>query len=242
MGGVLQRTTRSFGEHDGGGQRRRSTVDGGTTQGTVEGPLTLEATVGLTDGHGGAAPLTVPGRPALCPNIDRCHTQEPLTAPVLLRRASDEREHMRLRWSHPRQREMECSTTSRRRNAFLMPARTRSTWSGTEWTLARSGARVGGLGGGGVGVLPATVLHPCKTTSLSQNIYHDWTVAMAWGGAESLKGWYVDDDDKVARINKRAQAFRRRVRRFAKRSGLRKRARRVELCRGSLLCGSGDVG
>ena len=42
-----------------------STVDGGTTQGTVEGPLTLEATVGLTDGHGGAAPLTVPAGP-LC--------------------------------------------------------------------------------------------------------------------------------------------------------------------------------
>ena len=55
------------------GNDNDSTVDGGTTQGTVEGPLTLEATVGLTDGHGGAAPLTVPGRPALCPNIDRCH-------------------------------------------------------------------------------------------------------------------------------------------------------------------------
>ena len=50
-----------------------STVDGGTTQGTVEGPLTLEATVGLTDGHDGAAPLTVPSPPALCRNIDRCH-------------------------------------------------------------------------------------------------------------------------------------------------------------------------
>ena len=42
---------------------------------------------------------------------------------------------------------------------------------------------------------------------------------MAWGGAESLKGWYVDDEDKVARINKRAQACRRRVRRFATRNG-----------------------
>jgi len=40
-----------------------------------------------------------------------------------------------------------------------------------------------------------------RHTSLSQNIYHDWTVAMGWGGAESLKGWYVDDDDKVARIS-----------------------------------------
>ena len=45
---------------------------------------------------------------------------------------------------------------------------------------------------------------------------------MVWGGAESLKGWYVDDEDKVARINKRAQAFRRRVQRFAKRSGFGK--------------------
>ena len=41
--------------------------------GTVEGALTLEATVGLADGHGGAAPLTVPNLPALCPNSNRCH-------------------------------------------------------------------------------------------------------------------------------------------------------------------------
>ena len=61
-----------------------------------------------------------------------------------------------------------------------------------------------------------------RTTPLSQNIYHDWTVAMVWGGAESLKGWYVYDDDKVAWTNKRAQAFRRRVQRFAKRSGFTK--------------------
>ena len=45
---------------------------GGTTQGTVEGPLTLVATVGLADGLDGAAPLTLPGRPALCGNVDRC--------------------------------------------------------------------------------------------------------------------------------------------------------------------------
>ena len=54
-----------------------------------------------------------------------------------------------------------------------------------------------------------------RTTPLSQNILHDWTVAMAWGGAESLKGWYVDDDGKVARINRRSKVFRERVRRFA---------------------------
>ena len=47
-------------------------ADSGTTQGTVEGPLTLAATVGLTDGLDGAAPLTLPGRPALCGNVDRC--------------------------------------------------------------------------------------------------------------------------------------------------------------------------
>ena len=57
------------------------------------------------------------------------------------------------------------------------------------------------------------------TTSPAMNIYHDWTMAMVWGGAESLKGWYVDDDDKVARINKRAQAFRRRVQRFSRSYG-----------------------
>ena len=54
-----------------------------------------------------------------------------------------------------------------------------------------------------------------RHTSLSQNIFHDWAVAMVWGGAEPLKGWYVDDDDKVARINKRSKTFRQRVRRFA---------------------------
>ena len=42
---------------------------------------------------------------------------------------------------------------------------------------------------------------------------------MVWGAAKSLKGWYLDDDDKVARINKRAQAFRRRVQRFARSYG-----------------------
>ena len=50
----------------------RLTVARNRTQGTVEGPLTLAATVGLTDGHAGAAPLTLPGRPALCGNVDRC--------------------------------------------------------------------------------------------------------------------------------------------------------------------------
>ena len=55
---------------------------------------------------------------------------------------------------------------------------------------------------------------------LSQNIYHDWTVAVVWGGAESLKGWYVYDDDKVARINRRSKAFRQRVQRLAARNGL----------------------
>ena len=54
-----------------------------------------------------------------------------------------------------------------------------------------------------------------RPTSLSQNIYHDWTVAMVWGGAESLEGWYVDDDGKVARISRRSSAFRERVRKFA---------------------------
>ena len=58
-----------------------------------------------------------------------------------------------------------------------------------------------------------------RPASLSQNIYHDWVVAMVWGGAESLKGWYVSDEDKVARINKRSKAFRQRVQRFAARNG-----------------------
>ena len=67
---------------------------------------------------------------------------------------------------------------------------------------------------------------------------------MAWSGAESLKGWCVDDEDKVARINKRTQAFRRRVRRFAARNGFGKKVGGscVLLCGGSLLCGSGYLG
>ena len=48
-------------------------TDGGTTQGTVEGPLTWEATVGTTDGHDGAALPTMSGRLALCGNADRCN-------------------------------------------------------------------------------------------------------------------------------------------------------------------------
>ena len=61
-----------------------------------------------------------------------------------------------------------------------------------------------------------------RTTPLSQDAFHDWTVAMVWGGAESPKSWYVNYEGKVARINKRAQALRRRVQRFTKRSGLGK--------------------
>ena len=90
-----------------------------------------------------------------------------------------------------------------------MPARTLSTWSGHQRGGWHAAAHE-------LAVLVVVELEYCRqqffirarTTSLSQNIYHDWTVAMAWGGAESLKGWYVDDDDKVARINRRAQAFR----------------------------------
>jgi len=36
-------------------------------------PGSAEAEQVLNDGHGGAAPLTVPNLPALCPNSDRCH-------------------------------------------------------------------------------------------------------------------------------------------------------------------------
>ena len=97
-----------------------------------------------------------------------------------------------------------------------MPARTRSTWSGHQSRGWHAAAHE-------LAVLVVVELEYCRQqffvrsrhTSLSQNIYHDWTAAMVWGGAESLKGWYVDDDDKVARINKRSQAFRQRVRRFS---------------------------
>ena len=101
-------------------------------------------------------------------------------------------------------------------NGFSMPARTRSTWSGHQSGGWHAAAHE-------LAVLVVVELEYCRQqffirsrhTSPPQNIYHDWTVAMGWGGAESPKGWYVDNDDKVARINKRSQSFRQRVRRFA---------------------------
>ena len=94
-----------------------------------------------------------------------------------------------------------------------MPARTRSTWSGHKsgpWHAAVHESAV----------LVVVELEYCRKQffirvrpkPLSQNTFYDWAVAVAWGGAESLKGWYVDDDDKVARINKRSKSIRQRVR------------------------------
>ena len=101
-----------------------------------------------------------------------------------------------------------------------MPARARSTWSGHKNGPWHPAAHE-------LVVLVVVELEyyrkqffiRVRPTSLSQNIYHDWTVSMVWGGAKPLKGWYVDDDDKLVRINKRAQAFRRRVQRFARSHG-----------------------
>ena len=84
-----------------------------------------------------------------------------------------------------------------------MPARTRSTWSGHKGGPWHPAAHE-------LAVLVVVELEYCRQqffirvrhSPLSQNIFHDWTVAVAWGGAESLKGWYVSDEDKVARINK----------------------------------------
>ena len=54
--------------------------------------------------------------------------------------------------------------TPRRRQCIFDTGQDTLNLVGTqEWTLAPSGVRVGDLGGGGVGVLSATVLHPCKT-------------------------------------------------------------------------------
>ena len=104
-----------------------------------------------------------------------------------------------------------------------MPAGTLSTWSGHQRGGWHAAAHE-------LAVLVVVELEYCRQqsfirarpTSLSQKIYHDWTVAMAWGGANSLKGWYADDNDKVAQINRRSKAFRERVRRFAMRYGFGK--------------------
>ena len=79
-----------------------------------------------------------------------------------------------------------------------MSARTRSTWSGHKSGPCHPVAHE-------LAVLVVVELEyyrqqffiRASTTSLSQNIHHDYTVATAWGGAESLKGWYVDDESKV---------------------------------------------
>ena len=65
-----------------------------------------------------------------------------------------------------------------------MPARTLSTWSGHRRGGWHAAAHE-------LAVLVVVELEYCRQqffirvrpTSLSQNIYHDWTVAMAWGGA-----------------------------------------------------------
>ena len=106
----------------------------------------------------------------------------------------------------------------------MMPARTRPTWPGHKSGPWHPTAHE-------LAVMVVVELEYCRkrffirvrTASLSQNIYHDWVVAMVWGGAESLKGWYVSDEDKVARINKRSKAIRQRVQRFAARNGLGKK-------------------
>ena len=149
---------------------------GGTTQGTVEGAPTLEV-LGLAAGHDGAAPRTMPGLLTMCANHERCgRALRTQAAPAccgaatcaLARMAVDMQSTATpirlirmclaaLKWSW-------CSTTPRRRKCVFDAGQdTLNLVGASEWTLARSGARVGGLGGGGVGVLPATVLRPFKT-------------------------------------------------------------------------------
>ena len=97
-----------------------------------------------------------------------------------------------------------------------MPVRTRSTWSGHKSGPWHPAAHV-------LAVLVVVEPEYCRQqffarsrpTSLSKSLFHDWTVSIVRGGAESLRGWYVDDDGKVARINKRSKSFHQRVRRFA---------------------------
>ena len=159
------------------GNDNDSTAVGGTTQGTVEGPLTL-------DGRGGGRreeSTAIPTSPRMCINHERCGRAHASHLPwhhcVLLRRVrsherSEHAEHccadqslggMRL----AALKRSWCSTTPHRRKCVFDAGQdTLNLVGAQEWTLARSGARVGGLGGGGVGVLPATVLHPC------QDIHH----------------------------------------------------------------------
>ena len=115
------------------------------------------------------------------------------------------------------------STTSRRRQWIFDAGQDTLDLVGTQkWTLARSGERVGGLGGGGgAGVLPAKVLHPCKTYITVAEPLSRLDCGDGVGRRGITEGLVrVDDDGKVARTNKRSKSFPQRVRRLAMRHGL----------------------
>ena len=227
----------------------------GTTQGTVEGAPTLEV-LGLAAGHDGEAPRTMPGPLAMCANHERCgralRTQEDpacygAATCALTRMAVDMQSTATpirlirmclaaLKWSW-------CSTTPRRRKCVFDAGQdTLNLVGASEWTLARSGARVGGLSGGGAGVLPATVLHLFKT-GISV-VEHPPRLGCGDGvGRRGITEGLVRgrrrkggaDQQAVASVQAASAEVCGELR-------VRKRVWRVLLCGGSLLCGSGDVG
>ena len=215
-------------------------TDGGTTQGTVEGPPTLVATVGLIDGYDGAAPLTMPGPPKLCGNAHRCRLQA--------NRQADGFEYCCGRCFETYAVEHSENTTatgipptSRRRQCIFDAGQDTLNLVGTQgWALAPSSARVGGLGGGGVGVLPATVLHPCKT--LAPGTEHLPRLdcgdgvgrrGITEGLVRERRGQGGADQQAIARIPSTGAEVRGAQR-------VRGEGRRVLLCGGSILCDSGD--
>ena len=218
--------------------RLTSTTETGDDDGAAPGGAVADATDRLTDSMAtGGGETGIPGRPMMCIDHARCGlaswTQKnnpayccdacAITAGFEHTENCGYRTALEVESHVPGSIEMELilNDATPEEMYFLMPARTRSTWSEHKsgpWHPAAH--ELAGLVVVELVYCRQQFFIRARPTSLSQNIYHDWTVAMAWGGTESLKGWYVDDDDKVARgINKRAQAFVRRGQRFARSYG-----------------------
>ena len=153
------------------GNDNDSTAVGGTTQGTVEGPPTLTA---ATEGTARQRPVHAEPEDVRQPRTLRSRASDSAMATLRTAATSALTRTVRAygallrcqslsRMCLAALKRSRCSTTPHRRKCVFDAGQdTLNLVGAQEWTLARSGARVGGLGGGGVGVLPATVLHPCQ--------------------------------------------------------------------------------
>ena len=157
----------------------RETETGGGE--AAPGGTAADATGVFTCGAGGGdgatpcateLPLTAPGRPALCGNADRCGQASRFQSGGFgyccgrcFQTYAAEHSEICGWWHAPDSAETESALNDITPATMYFDAGqdTLNLVGTQEWTLAPSSARVDGLGGDGVGVLPATVFHPCKT-------------------------------------------------------------------------------